>query len=166
VRNVVGDKMEAAKPRGNGSMSKRIDKSWLVFISIENFEHNRCVDLFLRPDGSCGFEEFRRDAEDRATGPTPVLLRLCLWVAGGCACGGNAIRRVVAGWDRPKPLRTKIAARASRLIPTLTVARASERKRDVASWPIMTFRDNAALRSLSERSGHQLVGKTRSIGRE
>jgi energy-converting hydrogenase Eha subunit B len=46
-------------------MSKRIDKSWLVFISVENFEHDRCVDLFSRPDGSYGFEEFRRDVEDR-----------------------------------------------------------------------------------------------------
>jgi len=45
-------------------MSKRIDKSWLVFVSIENPEHDRCGDLFERPDGSCGFEEFRRDAED------------------------------------------------------------------------------------------------------
>ena len=45
-------------------MSKRIDKSWLVFASIENPEHDRCVDLFERPDGSCGFEEFRRDPED------------------------------------------------------------------------------------------------------
>lgn len=52
-------------------MSKRIDKSWLVFISIENFEHDRCVDLFSRPDGSCGFEEFRRDTEDRGEW-TPV----------------------------------------------------------------------------------------------
>lgn len=25
----------------------------------------RCVDLFRRPDGSFGFEEFRRDFEDR-----------------------------------------------------------------------------------------------------
>jgi hypothetical protein len=32
-------------------MSKRIDKSWLVFMSIENFDHDRCVDLFSRPDG-------------------------------------------------------------------------------------------------------------------
>jgi DNA-binding transcriptional LysR family regulator len=46
-------------------MSRRIDKSWPVFISIENFEHDRCVDLFSRPDGSHGFEEFRRDVEDR-----------------------------------------------------------------------------------------------------
>jgi DNA-binding transcriptional LysR family regulator len=52
-------------------MSKRIEKSWLVFISTENLEHNRCVDLFSRPDGSCGFEEFRRDAEDRGDW-TPV----------------------------------------------------------------------------------------------
>ncbi len=52
-------------------MSKRIDKSWLVFISIENFEHDRCVDFFSRPDGSCGFEEFRRDVEDEGEW-TPV----------------------------------------------------------------------------------------------
>jgi len=52
-------------------MSRRIDKSWLVFRSIENFEHDRCVDFFSRPDGSHGFEEFRRDAEDRGAW-TPV----------------------------------------------------------------------------------------------
>ena len=45
-------------------MSKRIDKSWTVFASIENFEHDRCVDFFTRADGSFGFEEFRRDTED------------------------------------------------------------------------------------------------------
>ena len=45
-------------------MSRRIDKSWLVFDSVENHEHDRCVDLFSRPDGSFGFEEFRRDVED------------------------------------------------------------------------------------------------------
>lgn len=52
-------------------MSKRIDKSWLVFVSIENHEHDRCVDIFLRPDKSFGFEEFRRDVED-AGAWTPV----------------------------------------------------------------------------------------------
>lgn len=45
-------------------MSQRIDKSWLVFVSVENPEHDRCVDIFSRPDGSYGFEEFRRDVED------------------------------------------------------------------------------------------------------
>jgi hypothetical protein len=52
-------------------MSRRIDKSWTVFDSIENGEHDRCVDLFSRPDGSFGFEEFRRDVED-AGAWTPV----------------------------------------------------------------------------------------------
>jgi hypothetical protein len=45
-------------------MSKRIDKSWTVFVSVENPDHDRCVDIFSRPDGSYGFEEFRRDIED------------------------------------------------------------------------------------------------------
>jgi hypothetical protein len=45
-------------------MSNRIEKSWIVFVSVENFEHDRCVDMFSRPDGSYGFEEFRRDIED------------------------------------------------------------------------------------------------------
>ena len=45
-------------------VSQRIDKTWLVFASIENDEHDRCVDLFERPDGTCGFEHFRRDPED------------------------------------------------------------------------------------------------------
>jgi hypothetical protein len=49
-------------------MAQRIDKSWLVFASIENFEHERCVDFFSRPDGSFGFEEFRGDPEDRGLG--------------------------------------------------------------------------------------------------
>lgn len=39
--------------------------------SIENPQHNRCVDIFVRPDGSFGFEEFRRDVED-AGAWTPV----------------------------------------------------------------------------------------------
>jgi hypothetical protein len=45
-------------------MSRRIDKSWLVFASVENDEHDKCVDVFRRPDGTFGFEEFRRDVED------------------------------------------------------------------------------------------------------
>jgi hypothetical protein len=53
------------------TMSRRIDKSWVVFDSIENADHDRCVDLFRRPDGSIGFEEFRRDVED-AGAWTPV----------------------------------------------------------------------------------------------
>jgi len=46
-------------------MSMRIDKSWVVLASIENYEKDRCVDLFARADGTFGFEEFRRDVEDQ-----------------------------------------------------------------------------------------------------
>jgi len=45
-------------------MSKRLDPSWIVVESVENPQHDRCVDVFTRPDGSFGFEEFRRDVED------------------------------------------------------------------------------------------------------
>jgi hypothetical protein len=45
-------------------MSSRLEKDWLVLASHETPEANRCVDIFSRPDGSFGFEEFRRDPED------------------------------------------------------------------------------------------------------
>ena len=45
-------------------MSQRLNKTWVVVTSIENREHDRCVDVFARPDGSYGFEAFRRDVED------------------------------------------------------------------------------------------------------
>ncbi|MDE3044229.1 MAG: hypothetical protein KGJ10_05320 [Acidobacteriota bacterium] len=46
-------------------MSSRPDREWRVRESLENAEGNRCVDLFERSDGTFGFEEFRRDPEDR-----------------------------------------------------------------------------------------------------
>jgi hypothetical protein len=52
-------------------MSRRIDGSWIVVDSIENGAHDRCVDIFRRPDGTYGFEEFRGDAEDAGVW-TPV----------------------------------------------------------------------------------------------
>jgi len=42
-------------------MIERIEKN-LVLRSIESDLGNLCVDIFLRPDGTYGFEEFRRDA--------------------------------------------------------------------------------------------------------
>ena len=45
-------------------MSRRIDKSWTVLVSLETDDGLRCVDLFRRPDGTYGYEEFRRDPED------------------------------------------------------------------------------------------------------
>jgi hypothetical protein len=35
-----------------------------VLKSIDSKGGNRCVEIFGRPDGTFGFEEFRRDAED------------------------------------------------------------------------------------------------------
>jgi len=52
-------------------MSRRIDKSWTVLASLEGENGLRCVDLFRRPDGTFGYEEFRRDPEDRGAW-TPV----------------------------------------------------------------------------------------------
>jgi hypothetical protein len=45
-------------------MSARVDKSFTVVTSHQTPEANRCVDVFSRPDGTFGFEEFRRDPED------------------------------------------------------------------------------------------------------
>jgi hypothetical protein len=52
-------------------MSSRLDKSWKILASPSTPSVDRCVDIFLRPDGTFGFEEFRRDPEDRGVW-TPV----------------------------------------------------------------------------------------------
>lgn len=39
-------------------------KDRVVVSSIENGERNRCVDVFMRPDGTFGFDEWRREPED------------------------------------------------------------------------------------------------------
>ena len=46
-------------------MSQRLDRSWTVLASYQTPEADRCVDVFFRPEGTFGFEEFRRDPEDR-----------------------------------------------------------------------------------------------------
>jgi hypothetical protein len=45
-------------------MSSRLDKSWVVVASYQTPEADRCIDVFSRPGGTFGFEEFRRDPED------------------------------------------------------------------------------------------------------
>jgi hypothetical protein len=52
-------------------MSARLDPSWKVLSSPSTPSVDRCVDLFSRPNGTYGFEEFRRDAEDMGAW-TPV----------------------------------------------------------------------------------------------
>lgn len=37
-----------------------------VIRSIETRDLDLCVDIFLRADGSYGFEQYRRDVEDRS----------------------------------------------------------------------------------------------------
>lgn len=52
-------------------MSARLDPSWIVLSSPSTAAVDRCVDLFVRPDDTFGFEEFRRDPEDMGAW-TPV----------------------------------------------------------------------------------------------
>ena len=52
-------------------MSVRLDPSWTVVASPSTPAVDRCVDIFTRPDGTYGFEEFRRDPEDMGSW-TPV----------------------------------------------------------------------------------------------
>ena len=52
-------------------MSARLDPSWKVIASPSTPAVDRCVDIFTRPDGTFGFEEFRRDPEDMGAW-TPV----------------------------------------------------------------------------------------------
>lgn len=52
-------------------MSARLDPSWRVVASPSTPAVDRCVDIFSRPDGTFGFEEFRRDPEDMGVW-TPV----------------------------------------------------------------------------------------------
>jgi hypothetical protein len=75
-------------------VSARIDKSWVVLDSIENDQHDRCVDLFRRPDGSFGFEEYRRDVED-AGAWTPVAYYSRVAYASNEAVLDAAVARVV-----------------------------------------------------------------------
>jgi hypothetical protein len=45
-------------------VSSRLDKSWKVLASPSTPSVDRCIDVFVRPYGTFGFEEFRRDPED------------------------------------------------------------------------------------------------------
>jgi hypothetical protein len=45
-------------------MSARLNAAWTVLASPSTPAVDRCVDIFVRPEGTFGFEEFRRDPED------------------------------------------------------------------------------------------------------
>lgn len=55
-----------ARGRYSAAMTDRPADKPLVLRSIETADGARCVDIFRRPDGSFGFETYRRDAEDSA----------------------------------------------------------------------------------------------------
>jgi hypothetical protein len=74
-------------------MSRRLDQSWVVMESIENPQHDRCVDVFTRPDGSFGFEEFRRDVEDAGAWTLVSYFSSLRYASKGQALAG-AMRRV------------------------------------------------------------------------
>jgi hypothetical protein len=52
-------------------VSARLDPSWSVLASRSTPAVDPCVDIFVRPDGTFGFEEFRRYPEDMGAW-TPV----------------------------------------------------------------------------------------------
>ena len=92
-------------------------------------EHDRCVDLFRRPDGSFGFEEFRRDVED-AGAWTPVAyhsgaayssMDAALGTPSKPWCGGRSVEGPIgeATWraQRPTASRSNTRRRATRAIP-------------------------------------------------
>ena len=97
-------------------MPKRIKKSWTVFVSVENAEHDRCVDIFLRADGSYGFEEFRRDFEDGGrwtpvhrysyityaslTDALDTAERRVPWLAHSLAQKAEPSMRISLGWSK------------------------------------------------------------------
>lgn len=47
-------------------MAGRVNhRGWIVLESIQASADGLCVDIFEHPDGGYGFEQFRRDPEDR-----------------------------------------------------------------------------------------------------
>jgi len=45
-------------------MTDRLDPTWVVRTTHQSDDGFHALDVFERPDGSYGFEEFRRDPED------------------------------------------------------------------------------------------------------
>jgi len=89
-------------------MSRRIDKSWTVLTSIETDDGHRCVDLFRRPDGTFGYEEFRRDPEDQGAW-TPVRYASALSYAS--LEDARAAAKAAVTWMREDDPATEPAAR-------------------------------------------------------
>jgi len=76
---------------------------------------DRCVDLFQRPDDTCGFEEFRRDVEDVGVW-TPVQYYSSAVYPSKEAVLGAAVKAVVWLVETPvgETVRQKARACASK----------------------------------------------------
>jgi hypothetical protein len=85
-------------------MSLRIDKSWVVVDSIENDQADRCVDIFRRPDGTFGYEEFRRDVEDggRWTPTAFYSQKIYSAAAAALAAAASSVRWLGEKVDAPR----------------------------------------------------------------
>jgi hypothetical protein len=85
------------------AMSARLDPSWSVVASPSTLAVDRCVDIFRRPDGTFGFEEFRRDPEDLGSW-TPIAYysgRQFANEAEAIAAARDAVAWLPAVFDRP-----------------------------------------------------------------
>ena len=94
---------ELAQSRNATAMSARLDPSWRVLASPSTPAVDRCVDIFARPDGTFGFEEFRRDPEDMGR-RTPVgyyFHREFTTEADTLAAAGQAVRWLTGILDDP-----------------------------------------------------------------
>jgi hypothetical protein len=86
-------------------VSRRIEKSWTVLTSIETDDGLRCVDLFRRPDGTFGYEEFRRDPEDQGAW-TPMRFASALTHASlgdARAAAAAAVAWMPKAWSAAEP---------------------------------------------------------------
>ena len=83
-------------------MARPLDRSWTIYRSVENDEHDRCVDLFSRPDGTFGFEEFRRD--EGGWVPVAHYRGLCFATeAGAIAAAAGVVPWFAEMRVRPRP---------------------------------------------------------------
>jgi hypothetical protein len=85
------------------AMSARLDPTWSVVASPSTPDVDRCVDIFRRPDGTFGFEEFRRDPEDMGSW-TPIAYYSGRQLANeveAIAAARDAVAWLPAVLDRP-----------------------------------------------------------------
>ena len=74
-----------------------------VLASFEDAFHSHCVDIFVRADGSFGFEEFRREVDGIGSWQSLGRYSLLSFASGGQALDEAQLR--VAWLENPGPWR-------------------------------------------------------------